>query len=155
MGFWDVKLGAPAQEPGPTVTTAPATQQGPWWAQGALAQQPAILTVQHPQEQPATPQETGTWGTVEGSTRKAKSARLDERCPDCGSTNYFKPDGMPNAITQCYECGSNSRFSQSTQGAGLPGGEAAGPATPARQVGEGGGRGGISNFHPEIIVGKA
>jgi predicted nucleic-acid-binding Zn-ribbon protein len=77
---------------------------------------------------------------------KARSARMTENCPDCGSTNYFRPHGVGNAMAQCYECGYNPRFSHSTAGAGIP--SDAGAATPAKQLNPKG----LSNFNPQNIV---
>ena len=79
---------------------------------------------------------------------KALSARSTALCPGCGSDNIFKPVGMPNMMEQCYNCGWNPRFGHSTAGAGLPAGEATGPATPARQVST------ANNFNPQTIVAK-
>jgi hypothetical protein len=77
-------------------------------------------------------------------------ARQDTHCPDCGGSNYFRPVGMHNAMAQCYECGYNPRFTQST--AGLPSGSAGdGPATPAKQTASGG-AGGQSNYNPGAII---
>jgi hypothetical protein len=77
-------------------------------------------------------------------------AKQDTHCPDCGGTNFFRPVGMPNAIAQCYECGYNSRFQQST--AGLPSGSGGdGPSTPAKQIASGG-LGGRSNYNPGAII---
>lgn len=60
----------------------------------------------------------------------------------------FKPQGMPNAMEQCYECGYNPRFAHSTAGAGMPSDSTA-PTRPSRQVST------ANNYNPQTIVGKA
>jgi hypothetical protein len=76
--------------------------------------------------------------------------KQDTRCPDCQGGEYFKPIGQPNAMSQCYTCGYNPRFTQST--AGLPSGSTGdGPATPAKQTAAGG-RGGQSNYNPGAFI---
>ena len=70
-------------------------------------------------------------------------------CPECGGDNFFKPHGMPNAMPQCYECGSNPRFTQTA--AGLPSGDKSGPSTPAKQTANGG-AGGRNNYNPHMII---
>jgi hypothetical protein len=76
-------------------------------------------------------------------------ARQDTHCPDCGGDNFFKPHGMPNVMAQCYECGYNARFTQTT--AGLPSGDKSSPSTPARQIASGG-LGGQNNYNPSMII---
>jgi predicted nucleic-acid-binding Zn-ribbon protein len=76
-------------------------------------------------------------------------AKQDTNCPDCGGTNYFRPVGQPNHMAQCYECGYNPRFTQTT--AGLPSGDKSTPSTPARQIASGG-LGGRSNYNPGAII---
>lgn len=78
---------------------------------------------------------------------KAQSARLTDLCPECGSGNYFR--ATPNAVLQCYECGHNPRFSQSTQGTGFRGDKSS-SAAPARQLNPKG----APNFNPRDIVGR-
>lgn len=139
--FWANKLGA-ARPAAP----APAPQQqagGPWWAapqpQPYPPQQPVPQTVPQQQQQ-----------QEQRAPARAMVARQDTHCPDCGGSNYFRPVGLPNAIAQCYECGYNSRFQQST--AGLPSGSGGdGPATPAKQIASGG-LGGRSNYNPGAII---
>lgn len=140
MSFWAQKLGAPPAAPAPTPTVAPQEPQaGPWWSQPAYrAPAPAPAPVAAPEATQAT--------------TKARSARMTDFCPDCGSENYFSRRQDGNGLKQCYECGYNDRFTHSTHGAGLPGGTNAGPSTPSRQV-PSGGAGGKSNFHPGTIIG--
>lgn len=143
--FWAKKLGQQAPpEPQPQAQPAPQpAQQGAWW--------------QHPQpsqQQPA-PQQTYEPQPTDEEYRpqKAQHLRQEDYCPDCGSGDFFRPQGVPNAMKQCYTCGYNERFAHSTAGAGLPGGEDAGPATPARQVASGG-LGGKSNYRPTQYIAR-
>ncbi|MDX3260729.1 hypothetical protein PV336_16030 [Streptomyces sp. MI02-2A] len=81
---------------------------------------------------------------------RAMVAKQDTHCPDCGGGEFFKPIGMPNAMAQCYTCGYNARFTQTT--AGLPSGSSGdGPSTPAKQIASGG-LGGRSNYNPAAII---
>lgn len=97
-------------------------------------------------------QNDGTWGTVEGSLKKAVSAKLTETCPECGSGDYFRPAGQPNAMQQCYTCGYNGRFAHSTAGGGMPS-DGSAPTHPSRQIASGG-KGGVNNFRPQQIIGR-
>ena len=74
------------------------------------------------------------------------SARSTETCPDCGSGNYFRPNGHANAMAQCYNCGYNPRFAHSTAGAGMPSDRSA-PTRPAKQVST------ENNYNPSTIIG--
>jgi hypothetical protein len=138
--FWANKLGA-ARPVAPAPAPAPVQQQagGPWWAT--------------PQQQPYPPQQV-VQQTVPEPQQKAPARAMvtkqDTHCPECQGTNYFRPVGMLNAMAQCYECGYNPRFQQST--AGLPSGSGGdGPATPAKQIASGG-LGGRSNYNPGAII---
>lgn len=152
--FWATRLGvaapAPAQQPAPVA--APATPK-PWWANdySQFTQQPPQQSAPVQQQAPE-PEQTGGWGTIKGSLAKARSARSTETCPECESSNIFRPVGMPNAMAQCYECGYNPRFSQTGGQGGLPSSES-GPATPARQLATAG-AGGVSQFNPQTIIGR-
>lgn len=130
MGFWDKAL-----TPNAPVSSAPqpVTTTEPWFRQTAIPSPKASIPATPHVEEPPAPV-------------KAQSARSSETCPDCGSGNFFKPQGHPNAMSQCYECGWNPRFAHSTAGAGMPTGDG-GPATPARQVSTTG------NYNPQTIVG--
>lgn len=151
--YWATRLG---------VNTAPAApervmpQARPWWQTeyvpaGAPSAAPAA-PVAPVQQVPAPEPDEGGWGTVAGSMAKAKSSRLTNSCPECGGTNVFRPEGQPNAMEQCYNCGWNPRFSQTSGAGGLPS-DASGPATPARQISSGG-AGGVSQFNPGNIVAR-
>lgn len=164
--FWATKLGMPtAPQPAPAPVQSPVT---PWYAPPQYHPQPVPQQPQyqpqqfapqvpqgqpypgHPQA-PQPEQQPGQWGTIEGSMQRARSAKLHDECPECGSSNYFQPQGIANAMKQCYSCGYNPRFSQTGGEGGLPSSEA-GPATPARQTSAGGGGG--SQFRPDVIVGR-
>lgn len=128
--FWSKAFSGQAAASPPQQQTTPAVTQRPWWD----AITPTTATPEQVQPQPTAPS-------------KAVSARSTQRCPDCGSENYFQPQGMPNAMRQCYECGYNPRFAHSTAGAGMPTDSAA-PAQPARQIST------SNNYNPGVIVAK-
>lgn len=73
---------------------------------------------------------------------KAQSARQNDNCPGCYSGNYFAPNGT--SLKRCYDCG--YPIQQAGTGAGMPGGSAGGPSTPAKQSSTG------NNFNPTTIV---
>lgn len=135
--FWSRALGG-ASAPAPRVPAQPQPDNQPWWKASFL-----------PPSTPAPQQQTVVQNVPQPSApvpSKAISARSTDYCPNCGTTNYFRPHGVPNAMLQCYECGYNSRFEQSG-GAGLPSDSSA-PAQPARQVST------ANNFNPTVIVAK-
>lgn len=169
--FWDRAFGgaapaAPAPAPQqpqyqPQYQQAPPQQSGPWWAAPQYNPQP-----QHPQyPNQYGPQQTVPQGypnpeyepEPESITealhsrkmpKKAKVLRQTDTCPDCDSSNFFRPEGMPNAMQQCYDCGYNARFHQMTAGMPSQQGEA---STPSKQIASGGARG-RSNFNPKRII---
>jgi hypothetical protein len=140
--FWANKLGGGAARPAaPAPAAAPAPQQQtntPWWASG-----------QQPYPTPQQPEQTVPLHTEGRQPARAMVAKQDTRCPDCGGGEYFKPHGQPNAMAQCYTCGYNPRFTQTT--AGLPSGDKSTPSTPAKQTASGG-AGGRSNYQPGVII---
>lgn len=154
--FWATRLGtAPAAPAAPPVM--PTAR--PWWQQpSGLPQQQQAPQPQQPPQYPQqaapveNPVDESGWGTVAGSMAKAKSAKLTATCPECDSTNFFRPAGQPNAMEQCYDCGYNPRFSQMSAQGGLPS-DASAPAQPARQIASGG-LGGASNFNARNIVAR-
>lgn len=160
MNFWATKvLGAGAPAPAQQVPPAfqpqapvAAPAATPWWANDYTQALQQVQPQQQVPHQPAPEEQAGMWGTVKGSMSKAKSARSSETCPECGTGNIFRPEGQPNAMLQCYECGYNPRFSQTGGAGGLPS-DASGPATPARQLATAG-AGGVSQFSPSTIVGR-
>jgi hypothetical protein len=72
--------------------------------------------------------------------RKAPSSRSTLTCPNCFSGNVCKPSA--NVMEQCYECGWNPRFEQTTGGVPTPG-EA---PQAARQIST------ANNFNPQTII---
>lgn len=117
MSFWDKALGGASLPP---AQPAPSNSR-PFWDLTAprVAQQIQTVVQTAPVPNAALPS-------------KAISAKLHDFCPSCGSDNYFRPSGNPNAMQQCYECGYNPRFEQMAMGAGVH--ADGGPATPSRQV---------------------
>ena len=75
-------------------------------------------------------------------TKKAQSKKLNERCPECDSGNYFAPKGTQRM--RCYDCG----YPIMQQGSGMAGNSSAqgGTVQRAKQVGQGDG------FNPNLIV---
>lgn len=133
--FWSNALGLNTPAPAPARVEPTDQTQGPWWSRPLVpqtTQEPAQQFVQPPQvpQQPQPPS-------------KAVSARSSATCPNCGSGNYFQPQGQPNAMTQCYECGYNPRFSQAS--GGIPSDKST-PVQAARQVST------ANNFNPQSIV---
>lgn len=137
--FWAKKLGLDSpRSAGYTRTPAPATNPGyrPWWD---VTPAPA----QQVDSQPAPSQQQT--GLTEADKQRlarvmnlAKSARLTETCPECGSGNYMHVEGS-NARKRCFDCG--FPVVQSGSG-GLP--ADGGPATPAAQIHDG-----SSNYRPK------
>jgi hypothetical protein len=71
---------------------------------------------------------------------RAMSAKETENCPGCYSGNYFAPMGTQRK--RCYDCG----YPIVQAGTGVTGTGTGNPATPAKQVGQGGG------FRPDVII---
>lgn len=118
--WWSKKLGAPAPRQS-TPPTAPAPSV-PYVPQ---PQQPNVQVNYDPnQDQLVT---------------KAKTAKMYDVCPDCGSGNYFAPQGTQRM--RCYDCG----YPITQSGSGITG-TGSGPSQKAIQVGQSGG------FNPNIIV---
>jgi ribosomal protein S27AE len=120
-----------------------------WWANklGAPTPRQSEVPVAPPQQVPYTPpaQQPNVQVNYDPQndqlTRKAQSNKLNDRCPECDSGNYFAPKGTQRM--RCYDCG----YPISQSGSGLPsGGTGGAPAQKARQVGQGGG------FNPNVIV---
>ena len=121
-----------------------------WWANKLGAQTPKQqqqqIPVAPPQQVPYTPpqQQPNVPVNYDPSSdqlvTKAVSARRNDRCPDCGSGNYFAPQGTQRM--RCYDCG----YPVSQTGSGMPSGSTGGNTQKARQVGQGGG------FNPNVIV---
>lgn len=123
--FWAKKLGVAPATPQPT---APAQNNQPWWAPQTVAQpqqQPATVVGQQalvPPSQANGEQHFDALLQQDGyTTTRAMSAKDSERCPDCNSTNYISPQGHPNALKQCFDCGYNARFLHTTHGVSATG----------------------------------
>lgn len=140
--FWTKALGGAVTAP---PAPAPVQQTTAWWDVPRPTSNPQPESL--PEQQPSMPQPYYPQAVPEeGVPLKAKSARSTARCPDCGSGNFFKPDGNPSAMEQCYHCGWNPRFAHSTAGAGMPSDKSA-PVRPAKQVST------ANNFNPQTIIG--
>lgn len=116
-GFWAKALGASP------VSAAPALP-------------PAVI----PSGTPAASADPG----VASAAARAASARSTERCPECDSGNYFRPQGHPDVAPRCYECGYPVRHT--TSGVVATGTDKA--AVPARQVST------ANNYHPTVFIGR-
>lgn len=115
--WWAKKLGTPVPQP-----------QQPYMPQAPLQQpQPVYQQPQQPQYPPS------------------QQIQMSPRCPGCGSGNY---GGTPESRPRCYDCGYPISQSGSGMGTGIigNGGQAAGPAAPAKQVAPGG-------WNPTTIIG--
>lgn len=121
--FWGAVLNNAPAVSAPAVATG--YRPSPYFTP-QMVPQATVPAVQQPQP--------GQYGNPHIASQMAKSASLTATCPDCGSGNYFAPQGMPNAMTQCYECGYNPRFGHTTAGAGMPGGQSSGPTRPSKQL---------------------
>jgi predicted RNA-binding Zn-ribbon protein involved in translation (DUF1610 family) len=145
VSFWEKATGVAAAP-----TSAPIHPQG--YPQFTSQQAPSavMLPAGYPQTPQAQPQSMPTeeQQAIANAMAKAQSSRSNLSCPDCGSENIFKPRGMPNAMEQCYHCGWNPRYTQSTAGAGMPSTAETGPARPTRQIST------ANNFNPQGIVAK-
>lgn len=123
--WWANKLGTTPQQPGvPTPATTPPPGNT-YVAQPGMPNTPVSYDPNRDQ-----------------LVSKATSSRLTDKCPNCYSGNYFAPMGTQKM--RCYDCG--YPVLQQGSGAGLPSGQGGGTATPAKQVGQGGG------FRPNVIV---
>jgi ribosomal protein S27AE len=122
--WWANKLGGKpsSSSPTPAVGPAPSVPYTP------PAQQPNVQVNYDPDN--------------DQLVSKARTARMNDRCPECNSGNYFAPQGTQRM--RCYDCG--YPVIQQGSGAGMPGGSSSGPTQAAKQVGQGGG------FNPGTIV---
>jgi ribosomal protein S27E len=121
--FWNRALG--------TTAPAKARDEAPldaWWAPPRPAPQP---------EQPQAP---APYATPQARPPQAKSALVNDRCPECGSASYFKP--TPETRATCYTCGYPIRHTTSNMVT-----DRSVTSTPARQVKTGG-------FQPTRIIGR-
>lgn len=134
MSFWDKVAGASQ----PTPSAPPLPPLG----------YPMPQVPQQYQQHPQTYQQDPEQERVAVAMAKAQHTRNVIECPECGPDgDIFKPKGMPNAMPQCYTCGWNPRYTQSTAGAGMPSTSETGPPRPSRQVST------ANNYNPQQIVG--
>ena len=122
-----------------------------WWANkiGGGNSKPSTPPVAPPPPQyPVIPQSKAPSVPIEYDAgrdevvTRAQSQVLHDRCPECGSGNYFAPDR--NASHRCFDCGYPLRQS----GSGISGVKGEGPVTAAKQVST------ANNFNPQGIVGR-
>lgn len=73
---------------------------------------------------------------------KAQSQALHDRCPECGSDNFFS--ATRESTTRCFDCG----YPLVQSGSGISSVKTEGPVRAARQVST------ANNFNPQQIVGR-
>ena len=118
--FWAQRLGQQTQTTpvAPAAPVAAPSNAGAWWMpqQPAPApQQPVQQVTQHPVADPNAQVPIEILLSQEDyTTDKAKSAKMHDKCPDCGSPNFM---GIGRAAKRCAECGYNELFTHSTHGA--------------------------------------
>jgi hypothetical protein len=120
--FWAKKLGRPAPASVYASPEAPAAPQQPvntraWWQP---AQAVPIPTAAPQQPTGTSADGTSNFGSLlqqgEYHTTKARSARSDDRCPNCGSGNYLHIAGRDNRPMRCFDCGHNPMFEHEMAG---------------------------------------
>lgn len=112
-------------------------------AQPTSTVRPTPAPMAPPSQLPMTPMPQ-QFQQTQDPARLAQSASLTERCPDCGSGNYFS---VQNSQARCYDCG----YPISQQGSKY------GSLSTARV--EGGvssalGNNTVSNWNPQGIIGR-
>jgi hypothetical protein len=132
--FWLNKLrGQGSATPAPTAPQAGLTPSGaPWWAHPTYS----------PAQAPAQPQQDARQPQGVYVTNKAQSARSEERCPECGSDEYWRP--TPKTQLMCNQC--HYPVQNSTQGVAISNRDA--PAKASLHQAKGAG------YRPDIIVGR-
>lgn len=132
--FWLSRLRDAGSTPPPAAPQAGFTPQGtPWWAHPTYT--PAAPAVQPQQPQQAVP---GVY-----QTDKAQSARSTERCPSCGSDEYWRP--TPKTQAMCNAC--HYPVQNSTQGVAVANNSSA-PTRASLFQAKGAG------YQPNVIVGR-
>lgn len=132
--FWLNKMRSTGAAPAPVQPQAGLTPQGtPWWAHPTYS----------PAQPPAQPQQV-VQAPAPGvyRTDKALSARSTERCPSCGSQDYWRP--TPNTSFICNDC--HYPRQNSTQGVAISNRDA--PAKSSLHQAKGAG------YRPDLIVGR-
>lgn len=117
-----------------------------WWAQ-KLGGQPVAPIYTQPVQQPQQPQPNNLIPNGQNNNNTPPVvARISERCPGCGSSNYG--GATPESRKRCYDCGYPIVQSGSGMGRGIVSGQqTAGAPQPAKQVQSGG-------WNPNVIIGK-
>ena len=118
--WWSKQLGGQSQPSQSRPTDTPLPQ----------SQQPMTRF------EPPTPQQPVT---------KAQSAKQNQTCPDCGSSNYMSP--AQNVGLRCYDCGYPIQQSGSKYGS-LTGAKVEGPIKSSI------GNDSQSNWNPQGIIGR-
>lgn len=114
-----------------------------WWSKKLTGQPPSYPPVA-PQPIPVTPSPQFQQPVQQPQQpRLPQSARVDSRCPGCGSGNYG--GATPESRPRCYDCG----YPITQSGTGVPGVNTSqgGPVQAAKQVATGG-------WNPTTIIGK-
>lgn len=128
--FWARAIGA-AHPPAPARDQAPLDA---WWAPPRPAPLREVIDSHLPQ---SPPKEDAP------APRQAQSASATDRCPHCGSGDYFRPS--LETKPRCYTCG--YPVLHSTSGMMSTEATAAKPARQIRQSREGG-------YQPQKIIGR-
>ena len=123
--WWANKLGGKTSSSSPTPATGPAPNM-PYLP--PQQQQPNVPVTYDPNN--------------DQLVSKARTSRMNDRCPECNSGNYFAPQGTQRM--RCYDCG--YPITQSGSGSISTGSSSSGPTQAAKQVGQSGG------FNPNTIV---
>ena len=132
--FWLNKLRETGGAPAPAEPQAGLTSTGtPWWAHPTYGPPQTAAQIQQPPVQP----QLGIY-----RTDKAQSAKSAERCPSCGSENYWRP--TPKTSFICNDC--HYPVQNSTQGVAISNRDA--PARASLHQAKGAG------YRPDLIVGR-
>ncbi|MFH9731904.1 hypothetical protein [Streptomyces sp. NPDC017260] len=132
--FWLNKMRGTGAAPAPASPQAGLTPSGtPWWAHPTYTrpEQPA----QEPQQPPEVLQRSYQTG-------RAQSAQQTERCPSCGSDQYWR--ATPNTQAMCNEC--HWPVQNSTQGVAISNRDSPSKASLHQAKGAG--------YRPDLIVGR-
>ncbi|MFE2539080.1 hypothetical protein [Actinacidiphila glaucinigra] len=130
--FWLNKIREAQGAPPPAPQAGLTATGAPWWAHPTYARP----------EQPPAPQEPAPAPQQAYWTERAVSARSSERCPSCGSENYWRP--TPKTQFMCADC--QYPVQNSTQGVAISNRDA--PSKPSLHQAKG------SGYRPDVIVGR-
>lgn len=128
MSFWDKALNGGRTQVSSPPPSLPQNS-GPWW-------NTQFIPTPQPSQQQVVPQQQTPQGFPPTQdvyvTTKATSASKVDRCPSCGSPNYFQASA--NTAMRCLQCGHNSAgIDLGGYGAGM-GITSSGPTIMAHQV---------------------